>query len=298
MQFNRPKFNFSFSKNDMLLKLIYINLFVFIAVILLNLPFWLMAKGSMTMDFVEEWFAVPADLGKLITRPWTLISNMFLHIGFFHLLGNLIWLYFLGQLFMQFLGERKLLTVYLSGGLAGAALFIVFYNLFPVFADALPEATGLGASASIIAIIVAIGTYTPNTPIHLFGLVSIKLKYIVLFKVIMDLAFISNGNSGGHIAHLGGALLGYVFAKQWLKGKDITSWAGRSVDFVAAIFKPSPRRKMKVKYKSESTQNYDYNARKKDEQAEIDAILDKISKSGYDSLSKKEKAILFKASGK
>ena len=208
---------------------------------------------------------------------------------------NMLWLYFLGQLFMQFLGERKLHSVYLAGGIAGAALYIICYNVFPVFANVKSSAIALGASASVMAVVVGIGTYSPNFSIRLMFLGDVKLKYIAMFSFVMDLISISNSNSGGHIAHIGGAALGFFFAKQWKQGNDITAWAANSLDFVVAIFKPR-KPKMKVKYKRESTTSYDYNSRKKDEQAEVDTILDKISRSGYDSLSKREKEILFKAS--
>lgn len=299
MQFgSQNTFNASFLKNNMLIKLIYANLILFASIKLLYLLFWLMQAGSSPDEWAQNWLAVPSDLSKLILKPWTLITYMFLHFDLWHLFGNMLWLYFLGQLFMQFLGERKLYTVYLAGGIAGAALYILFFNIFPVFENVSSSAIAFGASASVMAVVVAVGTYSPNFEVRLFGLISVKLKYIALFSFALDVLNISNSNSGGHIAHIGGALLGFFFAKQWLKGKDITKWAGTSSDFLMAIFKPSKKSHMKVKYKRETRDKYDYNARKKEEQATIDAILDKISRSGYDSLSKREKELLFKASEK
>jgi membrane associated rhomboid family serine protease len=297
MQFgNRPSFSINFKENSMLIKLIYINLFVFLGTKLLYLPFWLMnAQGSPVL-WAQKWLAVPSDLGVLIFKPWTIVTYMFLHLGLWHLFTNMLWLYFLGQIFLQFLGERKLLTVYVAGGIAGALLYILFFNIFPAFELARGSAIALGASASVMAVVVGIGTYAPNTNIQLLLLGNVKLKYIAIVSFVLDVISISNSNSGGHIAHIGGAALGFFFAKSYLNGKDITSWVGTSISFIQAIFKPSKKSKMKVKYKKPPTDNYDYNSRKKEEQAVIDSILDKISKSGYDSLSKKEKEILFKAS--
>jgi len=204
-------------------------------------------------------------------------------------------LYFLGQLFIQFLGERKLWSVYVSGGLAGALLYILFYNVFPAYNDI--NGLNAGASAAIMSIVVAIGTYRPNLSVKPFGLFSVQLKYVVAILFVVDYVNIASTNSGGHVAHIGGGLLGFFFARQWLKGRDITSWVNKPSDFILALFKGSKRSKMKVKYKR-PVDDYDYNSRKKNEQEDVDRILEKISRSGYDSLSKKEKEILFRASNK
>lgn len=298
MQFgNQNQFSSNFMQNSMLVRLLYANIILFASIKLLFLFFWLF-KGGSPDQWAMEWLAVPSDLGQLIFKPWTIITYMFLHFGFFHLFSNMIMLYFLGTLFVQFLGERKLYTVYISGGIAGALLYILFFNIFPVFETVSSNAISFGASASVMAIIIGVATHSPNYEIKLFGVVSLQLKYLALILFVIDVLSISNSNSGGHIAHIGGAALGFFFAKQWKQGKDVTAWVGRSSDFLIALFKPSRKSKMKVKYKSESTANYDDNSRKNANQAEIDAILDKISRSGYDSLSKKEKEMLFKASGK
>ena len=295
---NQNNFSANFMQNNMLVKLIYANLVLFVAIKLLYLFFWLFVSGSSPDQWALEWLAVPSDPSKLIFKPWTVITYMFLHLDFFHLLSNMLWLYFLGTLFVQFLGERKLYTVYIAGGIAGALLYILFFNIFPVFKTVNSSAIALGASASVMAVVVGVGTYSPNYAIRLMFLGEVKLKYIAIFSFAIDVLSISNSNSGGHIAHIGGAALGFVFAKKWAKGKDITAFVGKSSDFVLALLKPGAKRNMKVKYKRPSASNYEYNDRKKEDQAEIDIILDKISRSGYDSLSKKEKEILFKASGK
>lgn len=287
----------------MLVRLLYANITVFLAIKLLALPFWLFQTQLSADQFALNWFAVPSDLTKLLFKPWTLLSYMFLHLGFFHLLSNMIWLFFLGQLFVQFLGEKKLWTVYIAGGLAGAVLYILFFNIFPVFEEVAPISKALGASASVMAIVAAVGTYAPNYSIRLLFLGDVKLKYIAIFAFVLDVISISNANSGGHIAHIGGALLGFFFAREWRKGKDITAWVNTATAFVKAIFTFKKKSRMKVKYKKSNQQQrsvsrYEYNSRKKEEQEQVDAILDKISRSGYDSLTKAEKDFLFRASGK
>jgi len=287
----------------MLVRLLYANIAVFLAIKLLALPFWLFQTQLSADQFALNWFAVPSDLTKLLFKPWTLLSYMFLHLGFFHLLSNMIWLFFLGQLFVQFLGEKKLWTVYIAGGLAGAVLYILFFNIFPVFEEVAPISKALGASASVMAIVAAVGTYAPNYSIRLLFLGDVKLKYIAIFAFVLDVISISNANSGGHIAHIGGALLGFFFAREWRKGKDITAWVNTATAFVKAIFTFKKKSRMKVNYKKSNQQQrsesrYEYNSRKKEEQEQVDAILDKISRSGYDSLTKAEKDFLFRASGK
>ncbi|KAA3653073.1 MAG: rhomboid family intramembrane serine protease [Bacteroidetes bacterium] len=290
-------FDLKFKNNNMLFKLIYINAAVFVSIILLYLPFWLMSSELNPKSFVTSWFSVPSNLMDLFIKPWTIFSYMFLHVEFMHLLFNMILLYFSGQLFVQFLGERRLLTVYIAGGIAGALLYIIAFNIFPAFQGVSHISKALGASASVMAILVALAAYMPDFIVRFMFIGNVKLKYIAAVLFIIDLAGISNANSGGHIAHIGGALLGYFFAKELKKGKDITAWVGKSSDYVLAIFKPSTKSKMKVKYKKTRT-DYEYKAKKKEEQEQIDRILDKISKSGYDSLSRSEKEILFKESNK
>lgn len=297
MQFNRGRnIDLGFKSGNMLIKLIYINLFVFLGIKLLYLFFWLMQAGSSPEQWALNWLAVPSNPGSLIFKPWTLVTYMFLHLGFWHLFTNMLWLYFLGQLFLEFIGEKKLLTVYIAGGLAGALLYIVFFNLFPVFSEAMPISRALGASASVMAVVVGVGTYAPNFSIRLFLFGDVKLKYIAIFSFVIDVLSISNSNSGGHIAHIGGAALGFLFAKQWKKGNDITAWVGSTIGFIQAVFKSSSKSKMKVKHRRSSS-DYDYKTRQKQEQEKVDEILDKISRSGYDSLSKAEKDFLFRASG-
>lgn len=294
-------FSTDFRQNSVLNRLLYVNVAVFLIIQVLTLLGRLMKYDSVAIEFAKNWLAVPASLGALVFKPWTVFTYMFLHLDFWHILTNMLWLYFLGQLFVQFLGERKLWTVYIAGGVAGALLYILFFNIFPLFADSVPISKALGASASVMAVIIGIGTYAPNFSIRLFILGSVKLKYIAMFWIFFDFFNIASSNAGGHIAHLGGAALGFFFAREWRKGKDITRWVERSWDLIKAIFVGEGRKKgrMKVKYSKGKKKKRGFDETKsprKENQKKVDEILDKISKSGYDSLTKDEKDFLFKAS--
>lgn len=285
----------SFREGSTLTKVIYVNLGVFIFVNLLSSLAFLF--NAAPPDLLK-WLAVPADLSILITRPWTLITYMFLHEGFFHILINMIWLYFGGKIFQDLMGEHRFMSTYVLGGLAGAVLYIIAYNIFPVFSNVLPIARALGASASVLAIIVAIATKVPNYSVHLIFLGPVKLKYIAIFSVLLDLISFQDGNAGGHIAHLGGALFGFFYVKQLDKGRDWSLWYFKAVSALKSLFKSSGNKKrVKVVYKKEKG-NKASGKRNTDEQERVDQILDKISKSGYDSLSREEKDILFRASQK
>ena len=295
-------FSTNFRENSVLNRLLYANVAVFLIIKVLHLLSKLFKYDSIAVEFAKNWLAVPANLGNLIYKPWTLFSYMFLHLEFMHILMNMLILYFLGQLFVQFLGERKLWTVYIAGGVAGALLYIIFFNIFPLFSDSLPYSKALGASASVMAVVVGVATYVPNFSIRLLLLGNIKLKYIAIFFFVVDFFNIASHNAGGHIAHLGGAALGFFFAREWRKGKDITSWVGTSWSAIKSLFVGSGVRnksRMKVKYSKGKRRGYtDEMAPDKMKQKKVDEILDKISKSGYDSLSKDEKDFLFKASQK
>ena len=280
-----------------MIKFIFINVAVFILVHLIGLLIFFFT-GVSGSSMVAYWLALPADFGQLILKPWSIITYMFLHEGFLHIAFNMLILYFGGQIFLQFLDAKKLIGTYILGGISGGLLFILTFNIFPVFNEIVSGALALGASASVMAVLIAIAAYVPNYSIRLMLLGNVKLKYIALFYVIMDIISIPQGNAGGHIAHLGGAFFGLYFVYRLRNGKDITIGVNRLLNYIAHLF--SSKRKMKVVYKNPGKTKSDvaYNAQKAANQQKIDAILDKISKSGYDSLSKEEKAILFDASKK
>ena len=268
-----------------LIKFIFINVAVFILVHLIGLLIFFFT-GVSGSSMVAYWLALPADFGQLILKPWSIITYMFLHEGFLHIAFNMLILYFGGQIFLQFLDAKKLIGTYILGGISGGLLFILTFNIFPVFNEIVSGALALGASASVMAVLIAIAAYVPNYSIRLMLLGNVKLKYIALFYVIMDIISIPQGNAGGHIAHLGGAFFGLYFVYRLRNGKDITIGVNRLLNYIAHLF--SSKRKMKVVYKNPGKTKSDvaYNAQKAANQQKIDAILDKISKSGYDSLSK------------
>lgn len=286
----------SFKSGGSLTKLIYINAGIFLFVKIFDILFFFSNQPGAN-DFFLEWLAVPADFAKLILRPWTLISYMFLHLGFIHILFNLLWLFSFGKLFLVYLSEKKILSVYLLGGLSGALLYILCYNIFPIFESSREISVALGASASVMAIVVAVSTYAPNHLVYFPFFGNVKIKYFAIVFIITDLLLIYNkaNNIGGHIAHLGGAFFGFYYIYCLKKGQNITKGFDRLLDSFFSLFKK--RSKMKVTYKKAET-DMEYNSRKADEQKKIDRILEKIAKSGYDSLSAKEKEQLFKISNK
>jgi len=279
-----------FKTNDALTGLIAVNVAVFVLYHLVRLFYVLFA--ALHNFPLDQWLAVPADPDTLFRYPWTLLTYMFFHQGFLHLLFNMLWLYWFGKIFRMYFSGWQLVNIYILGGWAGALLYILSYNFFPVFAVAKHFAILLGASAGVLAVVMAIACYVPKYAINLLLLGRVKLITIALVTIVIDIVSISNtGNAGGHIAHLGGAFFGYLFAVNIQQRRDITAWFGRFCSWTGSFFKPKP--KLKVAYKRPPTDDREYNRQKNENQQEIDRILDKISKGGYESLTRKEKETLF-----
>ena len=276
----------TFKEGTSLTRLIYINLGVFVLLMLTGVVFYLAAKPNP----VAAWLSVPSDLNSLLRQPWSVITYMFTHTGFLHILFNLLGLYWFGKLFLYRLDSGKLLSVYLLGGISGALFYVVAYNIFPVFQQV--EGFLLGASASVYAILVAIAVYDPDMELHLSFIGTFKLKYVALFYVLLSVISISLSNPGGNIAHLGGAAWGWLFIWQLGKGRDLGIGVEKIFSWLTIAFKP--KSKMKVSYKQTPRDDKEYNRMKNAEQEEINRILEKIAKSGYDSLNKAEKELLFK----
>lgn len=283
-----------FRKGTNLLKLIYINAAVFLVMAVLQI-ISVLSNSPAISSSVIEFLAVPASSPELIKKPWTIITYMFLHQGFFHILFNMLWLYWFGRIFSDYFNQKKLVSLYILGGLSGALLYILSFNIFPAFADVIHLSIALGASASVMAIVVATATFVPDYSVYLFLLGKVKIKYIAIGIFLLTSVFDFSVNTGGKIAHIGGAIMGYVYATRYRQGKDTGKWINRILDNIVTWFKP--RKNMKVSYKKPMT-DYDYNKMRADYQEQINKILEKISKGGYDSLTKKEKEILFKESQK
>jgi len=280
----------TFKEGTLLTRLIYVNLAVFLLLKIVGLLFFLTGQY---FGFLS-WLAIPSDLHQLAGKPWTIITYMFTHEGFIHILFNLLGLYWFGKLFLYRLESSKLLGVYLLGGISGGLFYVVAYNIFPVFENA--NGWLIGASASVLAILVAIAFYTPDEEIHLSFIGTFKLKYVALFYVLLSAISISASNPGGNIAHLGGAAFGWFYIVQLKKGRDLGAGLVKLLDkieiAIGYIFKP--KNKLKIAYKQPPRDDHEYNRMKNNEQEVVNHILEKIAKTGYDSLTKSEKEILFK----
>jgi len=282
-----------FKQGTILNKLIYINVGVFLLFGILGVISFMFRLFNID-PFLERLY-LPADNSILLTQPWAFITYMFLHNGFLHLLFNMIWLHFGGKIFLQYLNPKQLLSTYILGGISGGLLFILAYNYIPALTMHTQNAQALGASASVLAIVVAIATYSPNYSVRFPFIGIVKLKHIAIVCVILDVLSIPQGNAGGHIAHLGGALFGYFYIKQLKKGNDISNGFSDFLNKLVNTFKT--KSKLKTVHKR-SKSDKQFNKEKTEQQKAVDLVLEKISKSGYESLSKEEKATLFSASKK
>jgi len=284
----------TFGKANSLSRLIYINAIVFLVFLVFEIISFLFNNPDIEA-VVLHLFAIPASLKTLLVRPWTLITYMFTHKDIWHILFNMLWLYWFGKIFLDYLDQRKLVAIYFLGGVSGAIVYVLSFNIFPAFTGMVHDSVAIGASASVMAIVISTAAYIPDYSINLFLLGRIRIKYIALAIFILTSFMDFSVNSGGKLAHMGGALFGLLYILNLRKGKDIAKGFNRIIDFLATLFKP--RKKMKVSYKRPVT-DYEYNKIKSDRQLKINQILDKISKGGYDSLTKEEKEFLFSESQK
>ena len=270
-----------FISGNIVEKLILINIGVFILSLLITVLSGLYKGQS---NFLMEWFSLSTSLDDLFIKPWSIISYGFLHAGFFHILFNCIGLYFLGNLFIQYFTQKQLLNFYLLGTFFGGVLYLFSLNFFPLFEGRTSNL--VGASAGVSAIFVGITTYMPNFQVRIPLIGYVKLWVICAIYVGFDVLGLIGANAGGSFAHLGGALFGYLYVSQ-ASNKEIKLFDG-----LGNLFKRKPK-KMKTVYKSKSKRKTTSPSKDMNQQ-KIDAILDKISKSGYDTLSDKEKEFLFK----
>lgn len=291
--------------NNGLMQLIVINLVVFV---LINILGWLIFFNVKANYFkiISEWLSIPTNLKMLLFRPWTWITYMFMHADIFHLLFNMLVFYWFGRIFHEFLGNKRLIGVYFLGGFSGAILYLLAYNSFPYFQTNNISGLMIGASASVMAILVATATKLPDYSMRLLLFGNVRLKYIALALFVLDIISAPHGNSGGHFAHIGGAIFGFIYIKELDKGRDLTNGFNRLVDWIITFFTKSnqAKSKMKVEYRKPKKPIFQKNKKQSTtasnlvSQLEIDKILDKISESGYENLTAKEKELLFKASNK
>ena len=264
-------------------QLIYVNLAVFLLVFISNTFGFLFQSNS---NLLVNWFALPANFDDFLSKPWTIITYGFLHTSFLHILLNLIALFYIGHLFQQYFTAKQLLNFYLLGTLFGGIIFVASYNFFPALQQVAHNSVVLGASAGISAIFIGIATYIPNYELKFPLIGFVKLWILAAFWIVIDVIQIPTGNAGGHLAHIGGALFGFLY---------VTQASNKELNILKSFkkFFQKKEKPLKTVYKS-GKKTSKTSQKKSTNQQEIDVILDKISKSGYDTLTKSEKDFLFK----
>lgn len=272
-------------------KLIVINIAVFLLFFIASFLF------NTSSEVLMQWFVLPEEPIEVLKQPWSLLTYSFLHGGFTHILFNMIWLNFFSKFILNLFSEKRFLTVYLLGALYGGLLFVTAYNVFPVFQS--KAGYLLGASASVSALMVFAATYSPNISFRFF-MVTIKLWQLAVGLFLLDLFRLGSGtNPGGMLSHIGGAVFGYLYAVQLAKGNDIGLWFEKIVASLVNLFKTKKNTPFRKVHKTpKNTSKKKTTSVKDGRQIKIDGILDKIGKSGYESLTKQEKDFLFKAGDK
>lgn len=276
----KDKIRYRFKTASIVEQIIYLNIGVYIITLLFRLFSFL---SNSNVNYLYQWFSMPSSLENFLFKPWTIVSYGFLHADFFHILFNLLILYYIGQLFLDFFSKRDFLIYYFAGIVIGGMLYLASYNLFPALRSG--STYLMGASAGVTAILIGIAAKIPNYAIRFRFIGAIKLWYIAAAFVLIDIIQIPVSNTGGHIAHLGGALTGYLLTTQFTA-------SGRKNNWVVNLFNKKKKSPLKTVYKKKKT-SAGKAASTDAQQQRIDAILDKISKSGYKSLSQEEKDFLF-----
>lgn len=297
MTMQSPQFSLLdlFRRGTVLMRLIYINVAVFVIVKLLSL---ILILFNVNIGSMVTWLELPSNLYTLLRQPWSVISYMFMHIGFGHLFFNMIALYWFGRIALEYYSQKQLMAMYLTGGLAGAVCYMAAYNIFPYFSDVVGSSYLLGASGAVLAICTATAVANPNYIVRLMFIGEIRLVWIAAIMVIVSLLGITGSNAGGEFAHIGGALLGYLYGKAWQRGSDWSRPITRLVNSVSNLFKPKTKnRSNRGTYHKSTTTHYrtdaEYNKEKRNNEAAIDSILEKIKQHGYESLTAEEKRELF-----
>lgn len=288
--------------NNGLLQIIFINILVFLVLLFSKVILTLSGFSGFYQTFVSK-ISIPSSFYKFLFQPWSILTYFFAHTDFFHILFNMLFLYWFGGLVHEYLGNRRLVNVYILGGIVGGLLFMIAYNLIPYFKPLIDSSLMLGASGAAFAVVVAAATLLPDYTFMLLFIGPVRIKYIALFYIIVSIASTVGTNAGGNIAHLGGALIGFIYIKQLRKGVDLGSPISAVFDFIKSLFVEVPQKpQMKVTHRSYTNVGYNQSTHFTSDDApnenEVDELLDKISRSGYESLSKDEKLKLFKASQK
>ena len=273
-------------KDSGLVKIIIINVIIFLSIGIIKIFLQIGGLENLYIKFLNS-LMLPANLRDFIFQPWSIITYFFLHINFSHILWNMLFLYLFGKIIHDNIGNNALISLYILGGIIGGLLYMAIYNIIPYYGNQINQSLMLGASAGVFSVVVSSATLIPNYTFHLLFIGPIRIKYIALFYVASSFFDITGNNSGGEIAHLGGALIGYLYIKQLQNGNNMGDPIIKILNF---FHKPKTNK---------SKDDYSYqNINKEISQDDIDKILDKISESGYSSLSKSEKEKLFNASKK
>ena len=279
---------------DSLSQLIIINVAVFLVIALLRV---FVVLFEIPAPDLRPYIEISSSISYTFKHIWVLFTYMFVHYDVLHILFNMLMLYWFGRIFLTYFTPKNLIALYLLGGLAGALFYMLTFNTIPYFVKMNPSSM-IGASASVMAIIFGAAFYNRDQEVMMFLFGRIKIVYIAVFIFALDfLALGGSSNQGGHIAHIGGAMLGYFYATQYKKGKDITCWINLLIDKIVNLFKAKPNMRVTRK-NNKSEDDFSYNQRKHNESSEVDRILDKIKQSGYNSLNNDEKKRLFDASNK
>ena len=285
-----------------LITLIAIQLVVFILLAFIKVIYYFSySKGDLALDAYQnsilQWVTLPANLSTFITRPWTLITHMFVHDNVWHIVANMLWLWAFGYILQDLAGNKKIIPVFLYGALAGAIAYMISFNVIPVLRQYI-DIPALGASAGVMGIAIATTAIAPGYRIFPFINGGIPLWVLTMIFVIIDLATIPYNNPGGHIAHLAGGAMGFLFIVMMRKGYDWSLWMNNTYEWVNNLFNPEkPKKGKRIKtelfYKSTTKP---YNKTSNITQQRVDDLLDKINQKGYNSLTDDEKELLKRAS--
>ncbi len=296
-EFNKP--------NNALVQIILVNVVIYLLLLIGHWMLQLSGHGLIYTDIMAQ-LTMSAYLPDFARHPWTLVSYFFTHVDIFHILWNMLFLYWFGRLVDEYLGSRRLVGLYILGGLAGGLVYLAIYNLAPHFQEKVLESSLLGASGAAFSVAVGAATLLPNYTFHLLFLGPVRIKYIVLFYIVLSFAQSTGANAGGELAHLGGALIGFLYVRLLQNGSDIGQPIYWLIDGWQQLVHPRPVVRVSQRQRSSAPATATYagntphspSSSTTPDQDEVDALLDKISRSGYESLTRDEKQKLFRASQK
>ena len=273
-------------RDNGLIKIILINIIVFVSISVVQVVLTISGLSTFFTMFINK-LMLPSSLGTFILQPWSLITYFFLHMSFMHILWNMLFLYWFGKIINDNIGNNALISLYVLGGIIGGLFYMAVYNIVPYYGERVSDSLMLGASAGVFSVVVGSATLMPNYTFYLLLIGPVRIKYIALFYVLLSFFDVAGTNAGGEIAHLGGAFIGYIYIRRLQNGVNIGEGIINFINFFSEKKENKEKKKENIQKETEETT-----------QDEVDKILDKISESGYSSLTSKEKERLFNASKK